>query len=313
MKKEALKIVAVVGIVAFVTFPTWTGAPTRERVLSVVSDLRPSAAVIFGGDIMLDRTVRAAIDARGGDFVFSCVRDVLRDADLVVANLEGPITGYPSVSLGSTIGSPENFTFTFPQETSDILQRANIRMVSLGNNHILNFGLDGVRQTTKELSAADVRYFGDPTNQNTARERVRGVALAFINYNEFAPNGWRTSASTTLEQIAAARRDGYIPVVYAHWGDEYESAPLRAKELARAFVDAGAEIVIGSHPHIVQEHEVYKEKYIYYSLGNFVFDQYWSESVRRGLLLKAVFSAKGVERLEEIPIDNQNGPRPCAV
>ena len=78
-------------------------------------------------------------------------------------------------------------------------------------------------------------------------------------------------------------------------------------------MDAGAGIVIGSHPHVVQEHEVYKGKHIYYSLGNFFFDQYRDESVRHGLLLRVVFNANGVGRLEEIPIDNQTDRRTCVL
>lgn len=317
MKKRTTQYIgtfAACAIVAFITFPVWAEAPIGERIRAVTETvLRHEASVIFGGDVMLDRTIRSAIERNGGNFVFSCLNTLLHEADLAVVNLEGPITENPSISLGSVVGSPENFTFTFPLETPHILKGANIWMVNIGNNHILNFGWDGVRRTTKELRDAGMHYFGDPTDQNVSYERIHGVPIAFINYNEFAPQGWRESVSTTIEQVIAARRDQYVPVVYAHWGDEYEPAPERIKEWARAFIDAGAEIVIGAHPHVVQEHEVYKGKYIYYSLGNLVFDQYWNENVRRGLLLHITFTQDGVERLEEIPIDNQNGPRPCAV
>jgi len=263
--------------------------------------------------MLFDRTVRSTMEREGDDYIFSCIGGVLKDADLVVANLEGPITAFPSVSLGSEIGSPDNYTFTFPVSTGRLLMRHKIRLVNLGNNHILNFGLEGARATTQFLLGAGVDYFGDPMEQRVAEETVNGVKLAFINYNEFAPGGWRNSASTTLEQIRSARQENLVPVVYTHWGDEYVAAPERVKELAHSFIDAGAAIVIGSHPHVVQENETYKGKYIYYSLGNFIFDQYWNESVRRGLLLHITFTQAGVERLEEIPIDNQSGPRPCAV
>ncbi|RJR14110.1 CapA family protein [Candidatus Parcubacteria bacterium] len=317
MKKRTRQYIGTsvaIAVVGFTTFPVWAQAPIGEHVRAVADAVfEQEVQILFGGDVMLDRTIRSAIQRYGENFVFSCVNDLLHEADFAVVNLEGPITGNPSMSLGSVIGSPENFTFTFPLETPNILKQANIWMVNLGNNHILNFGWDGVRETTQYLKNADVHYFGDPTDQNVAHERVRGVPIAFISYNEFAPYGWRESISKTVEQITTARRDQYVPVVYAHWGDEYEPAPERVKELARSFVDAGAEIVIGAHPHVVQEHEVYKDKYIYYSLGNFVFDQYWNEHVRRGLLLRVTFTQAGVTHLEEIPIDNQSGPRPCAV
>ena len=312
--RGVFRIVATLGMLAFVAFPTLTNAPTQNRALLSILELQPSATVIFGGDMLFDRTIRQVMEREGEDFIFSCVAPVLRDADLVVANLEGTITEYPSVSLGSKIGSPENFVFTFSTSTGKLLSLYNIRLVNLGNNHILDFGWEGVSSTLENLRAAGVGYFGDPIDKKVAREEIHGISLAFIGYNEFAPGGWRDSVSTTLDQLYTARLEGFVPIVYTHWGDEYvKSASPRVRELAHAFVDAGAGIVIGSHPHVVQEHEVYKGKHIYYSLGNFFFDQYRDESVRHGLLLRVVFNANGVGRLEEIPIDNQTDRRTCVL
>lgn len=300
-------------IVAFIAFPTWIGAPTRERVLAFIPTLRSEAIVLFGGDMMFDRTVRSRMARDGDDYVFSCIAERMRSVDVVVANLEGPVTEQSSRSLGSVIGSPENFVFTFPTSTPSLLARHNVWLVNLGNNHMLDFGWEGEAYTRAALRAARIEHFGSPGGSQEYRTTLRGVPLAFINYNEFAPEGWRANAGKAEELIQRARHDKYLPVVYTHWGDEYEPASSRVKTLARSFIDKGAEIVIGSHPHIVQEREVYKGKHIYYSLGNLVFDQYWDENVRRGLLLQVIFTQAGVERLEEIPIDNQSGPRPCAV
>ncbi len=267
------------------------------------------ASVIFGGDMMFDRTIRTTIEKEGGDFIFSCIDSTLQSADLVVANLEGPITGNVSQSVGTTIGSRKNFVFTFPLGAAALLSAHHIGMVNLGNNHIMNFGSAGVRSTIAALDAARVAHFGSPTKREVAEIDLRGVKLAFINYNEFGG-----SASTTIEQIQIARMGGEVPIVYAHWGIEYATkSSAYSRELAHRFVDAGAAIVIGSHPHVVQEHEVYKSVPIYYSLGNFIFDQYWSDDVRHGLLLRVSFNSRGVASIEEIPVKLGRDRRTCPV
>lgn len=270
---------------------------------------KPEVTVLFGGDMMFDRTMRTTIDEKGGDFVFSCIDQTLQEADLVVANLEGPITANDSESVGSVVGAPDNFTFTFPLSTAELLYAHHIRIVNIGNNHILNFRNDGVRTTMTALAGAGVGYFGDPLSASSAAGSFNHVRLTFINYNEFVHGG---EASTTLSQIQAARASGQLPVVYTHWGIEYATtSPERIQALAHKFVDAGAALVIGSHPHVVEEHEVYKNVPIYYSLGNFIFDQYWNDDVRHGLLVEVTFTASGVTSTKEIPVVLGSDRRTC--
>lgn len=275
--------------------------------------IEPEVRVIFGGDMMFDRTVRREIDAKGGDFIFSCIDPVLQTVDFVVANLEGPITGNESVSINSLPGDEFNYTFTFDPSVAAMLYRHNILVVNLGNNHIYNFGSSGISSTTQALDNARVGYFGAPPSYGVAKGRYgiigRRVPLTFINYNEFGGN-----ASTTRAQIRIARVAGELPIVYTHWGVEYAttSSPYM-QDLAHGFIDAGAEIIIGSHPHVVEESEVYRGKYIYYSLGNFIFDQYWMDSVRNGLLVEVVFNASGVRAVREIPIELGRDRRTCPI
>ena len=273
------------------------------------------ATVLFAGDMMFDRTIRTAIEEKGGDYIFSCINDVLRDSDLVVANLEGPITSTSSVSVGSPVGGKNNYTFTFATSTAALLARHNIRLVNIGNNHIMNFSRWGLEETKRYLDEAGVGYFGDPGRQTIVKARFSGLSLTFINYNEFNPStGSGQAASTTIAQIRAARESGGIPVVYTHWGIEYATtSSAYSRELAHRFIDAGAEIVIGSHPHVVEEHEMYRGKNIYYSLGNFIFDQYWNDDVRNGLLVRVEFSASGVQSVQEIPIRLEQDRRTCPV
>src|SRR3989344_4227547 len=264
-----------------------------------------SAHVLFAGDMMFDRTIRTAAEREGDDFLLSCIDQVLLapENDLVVANLEGPITGKPSVSIGSKPGEARNFVFTFPISTAQLLKDHQIDLVNLGNNHILNFGYSGVQSTVSTLVEVGVAYFGDPITDKVVYKTISGVPLAFISYNEFSDDGAKTAAAVTMIQIKSAKSVGFLPVVYTHWGLEYvRTAPQYIRDRAHAFVDAGAIAVIGSHPHVVQDSETYKGALIYYSLGNFVFDQYFQESVRNGLLIRVAFNSEGVESVEEIPV-----------
>jgi len=281
----------ITGLAAFVN-------PAIAYVAEPFSPPKQEARIIFVGDMMFDRTIRTTMQEYGGDHLFSCIDYVLLEADLVVGNLEGPISNFPSRSVGSKPRDENNFTFTFPTSTATLLYEHNIRLVNLGNNHIANFGREGMVQTKSWLTAAGVQYFGDPQSaeaERVARVQVNGVSFSFVNWSEWTSD----KTDHTVAQVRAEHEAGRMVVVYTHWGEQYVPPPERVKILARQFVDAGAEIVIGTHPHIIQEHEIYSGKHIYYSLGNFIFDQYWNEEVRTGLLLDAVFDGKGIRSVEE--------------
>lgn len=309
-------LVAVLGLFGVNALSAPVAAPVAQFLPPT-----PHVRVMFGGDMMFDRTIRTTMKEKGGDFIFSCIGPVLKNADLVVANLEGPITGHVSKSIGSTPGGEFNYTFTFPTSTAPLLAAHGVAMVNLGNNHIANFGAAGIASTTEALAASGVGYFGNPPEYATASGSFGGVRLAFINYNEFGPSTGSTgspqtgpgqAASTTIRQIREARAAGELPIVYTHWGVEYATtSSVYIRELAHQFIDAGAEIVIGSHPHVVEEREFYREKYIYYSLGNFIFDQYWSDDVRHGLLVEVEFTPAGVEWVQEIPLELGRDRRTC--
>ncbi|MBU6310871.1 CapA family protein [Patescibacteria group bacterium] len=270
----------------------------------------PVARILFGGDVMFDRYIRTMSDARGADYPLSCIRETLVPYDLVVANLEGPITSFESVSVGTSVGAPDNTRFTFPPRTATVLQSSGIDVVHLGNNHILDFGPDGLMETKNALSASGVAYFGDPDRREEERilERtVHGVPITFVSWSDWAVQ----SVEETERALRAAREANRVPIVFAHWGDEYVGAPERVRELARRFVDQGAKLVVGSHSHVEGEYEEYRGVPIYYSLGNFVFDQYFSEEVRNGILLSAEVTPEGVMRVERIPIRLERDGRTC--
>lgn len=236
---------------------------------------------------MFDRGIRYYANKNGGnEFIFNKISPLLKSSDLVVVNLEGPITDNKSVSAGTVAGSKDNYYFTFDPSVAKTLYKENIKLVDLGNNHILNFGRNGLAKTKKYLDAAKVGYFGAPDYPKSTPEEINGVKITFVSYNEFSAVPEEVKA--TVEEIQNAKKYSDVIIVYCHWGVEYSAVPTYAmKSLAHQFIDAGADLVVGSHPHVIEgpegTPETYKDKRIYYSLGNFIFDQYFSEDVRNGL------------------------------
>jgi poly-gamma-glutamate synthesis protein (capsule biosynthesis protein) len=277
-------------------------------VLQPAASATATTTILFTGDILLDRAIRIFADAYGPDYVFSCIADELKKPAMVVSNLEGPITASSSVSVHVLPDEPDNTRFTFPLYAPELLKRYNIGIVNLGNNHLMDFGALGVASTQQALDAGKVEHFGDPDERGVPRPlltRINGQYIAFVNYNE-----WFGTRDDAIDQIK--KYAGLVPVVvYTHWGDEYQSPPERVKKLAHQFVDAGASIVIGSHPHVVQTHETYKGVPIYYSLGNFIFDQYWDPSVETGLALEVDFGDNKVLGVREHAVDIGKNGQTC--
>lgn len=241
--------------------------------------------ILFTGDLMFDRGIRYFARINGGnDFIFDKIHSFLQSNDIVISNLEGSITDNVSVSAGTTPGSTNNYFFTFDPSVAQTLYKQNIKIVDLGNNHILNFGRDGLKETKDYLDSAKVNYFGAPDYSKSVSTKIKGIKITFISYNEFSDLPEDTEEEITLKEIEKVKEYSDIIIVFCHWGVEYSLEPNAGqKDLAHQFINKGADLVIGSHPHVVQPSENYNGKTIYYSLGNFIFDQYFSEDVRRGL------------------------------
>lgn len=316
------RIILFLLLAALVFLPLRWGA--NVSITPVADRAEPkTATILFAGDMMFDRHIRRVAEVATGDFIFSCIAHVLLGEPFIVGNLEGPITRHASVSVGSTVGTPENTRFTFPPETALLLARHAITVVSLGNNHILDFGWSGVEETIDFLDAAGVAHFGAPNRdgeESTVHQADIGeIPFTFIAYNQFAHDGWRAEARRAEGAIRTARLLGRLPIVFAHWGDEYVEANDHQKEMAQLFVSSGAAAVIGAHPHIIQERaflvaEPHHSRAVpvYYSLGNFVFDQYFSDAVREGMLVRMTFSEEGFVSAEEILTQLTRDGRTCS-
>lgn len=273
-----------------------------EMSVQSIPESRKRVVLLFGGDVQLDRYIRSVALKRGWDFLLSnSLRQELQTADLAIVNLEGPITDASSVSLSSKEGTRENYLFTFPPEGASFLRDEGLRLVNIGNNHILNFEERGVKQTKEYLTQAGVQFFGSPLagDDRVLIQDFGDTKVAFINYNEFIFQG----KEKTFADIASVRDKADFVVLYTHWGKEYVPALDSVKTMAHEFVDAGVDLIIGSHPHVVQAKEEYHGKMIYYSLGNFIFDQYFSSETMNGLLVRVVLDPEtSLIQSEGIPI-----------
>jgi poly-gamma-glutamate synthesis protein (capsule biosynthesis protein) len=283
------------------------GSDTPHNLTSYLTAyyLKEEAApitLLFLGDLMFDRGIRKIAAARGNDYIFKKMRGYLWKNDLVIANLEGPITAQPSVSVSSRRGEKNHCVFTFPASLPETLKKHNITLVNLGNNHLRDFGREGLEQTRKYLSAAKISYFGHPEGEEHrwVIKNIAGVRIGLVNYNQFNQRG----VEDTLEDMAQVRKRADLVIIYAHWGSDADRHPGdRTRRLAQKFIDHGADLIIGSHPHMVQEKEEYRGKMVYYSLGNFVFDQYLKNDTCQGLGVRVRINPAPLQvELTEVPL-----------
>ena len=241
-------------------------------------DTPPSARLLLAGDVMLDRDIYATAKKSGNyAYPFELIDPLLDEFDAVIANLEGPITEFAPVA---TPGGVLQFTFS-RNFVPEIAKRFSA--MSLANNHMLDFGQAGLAQTRETLNEAGVLAFGGPQGtsaEHTATVVRNDITIGLVGYHAVR----ELDTESAVAAIQTIRPHVDFVIVYPHWGIEYErSASAAQKKEAHAFVDAGADLIIGSHPHVVQPVEIYNNKVIFYSLGNFVFDQYWSEETMRSL------------------------------
>ncbi|MFA6376249.1 MAG: CapA family protein [Candidatus Paceibacterota bacterium] len=247
-----------------------------------------SVKILAFGDLLLDRYIKREIDRKGTDYTFKNIKDFLAGNDLALANLEGSFTDFKPRPL-----NPNNTSFTFDPALVKVLKESGFNLVNLANNHVYDFGKDGFAQSKVYLEKSGIGHFGDFYNEeDVVIKEIRGVKIAFVGYNEFGD----PTVSGTLTKIKEAKKQADFTVVYAHWGVEYQTNFwIGSQEKGRQFVDAGADVVLGSHPHVVQPIEIYKGKVIFYSLGNFVFDQISSAEVRHGLAVRLILKKNDVE------------------
>jgi len=281
--------------------------------------LGPAVKLAFVGDVMLADGPGRLI-AQGRD-PFAHVAQRLRQADVRIANLECVVA-----TRGRALDKP--WTFRAHPRVLPVLQR-HVDVVSLANNHSGDFGREAFTEMLGLLERAGLPQVGGGRNLRAAhRPHVierHGVRIALLGFNEFFPRHFEAGTDhagvawsedeQVLEGIRRARDELGVDVVipFMHWGTEGEErANDRQRELARRMIDAGADAVVGAHPHVVQDTEVHRGKPIIYSLGNFVFDGFDSLATRTGWMLFMTVGREGVRQwhVEAVRTDVDGSPHP---
>jgi poly-gamma-glutamate synthesis protein (capsule biosynthesis protein) len=227
----------------------------------------------------------------------------------VIGNLEGTVTNFESVSRDASYQAPESFRFTFDIKGVQALKDIGLSIVSLANNHIRDFGDEGIRQTIENTNKLGLHTFGDLRKNISQRfliQKIGDTTFAFIPYNQFFG-----TKEQTFEDLKNTQSISDIQIIFAHWGDEYVAVRADIRSLAKSFVDNGADLIIGAHPHIIQEYEIYEGVPIYYSLGNFIFDQYFQEDVQKGMGVNVLFENKKISTTTEIYFKNTRHKGTC--
>ena len=291
--------------------------------------------LVAGGDILLDRGVAQTVkvNKKGVDFPFDggladitsryccssfgwelprvkrvgdggAMRALISGADLAIANFENPAPDRFRYHTSGTV-------FSADPALIEGLANAGIDWVSLANNHIGDAGRAGIVQTIDNLAEYGIASGGAGRNARAARRptilEAGGIKIGIIGYDTIAP-GYRAgaeqpgsasmSAEIVAQDVRKARAAGAaLVIVFPHWGTEYDPTPFAGQQaLAHAAIDGGADIVIGNHAHWAGAMEVYEGKPIWYALGNFIFDQTWSEPTMEGMTLELTF--RGAELVQ---------------
>lgn len=266
--------------------------------------------MLFVGDVMLSRGVGAKMGAEGDwTYPFHKVAETLRGADLTFGNLECPV---------SDVGRDRHHLYSFRADPRALegLTFAGFDVMSVANNHMYDWGPEALLDTLRRLREAGIQPVGAGTNDQEAHYPLvvdlEGVRLAFLAYVNVEPRAAIAAADKSgvawlhpervLADIRFARPLADLVIVCLHWGIEYAPRPQPGQvELAHQMIDAGADLIVGGHPHVVQPLEQYYDRWIAYSLGNFVFDQR-APATHRAIMLKVTISDREITDVGPVPI-----------
>jgi len=255
--------------------------------------------ILFVGDVMMARKVENKIRENNKNFLYPFVNFLkyFKSFDYIVANLEGPIS-----EKGVRVGS--KYSFRMNPEVTIALSRANINILNLANNHIFDYGKVAFEETLKNLDKNKIKYFGNSYEPLIIEEN--GTKIGFLGFSDFFKHleakegkiGIAVINENISEIIKKVKKKVDILIVSFHWGEEYKKfANEKQRKLAKTVIDAGADLIIGHHPHVIQNIEKYKNKFIFYSLGNFVFDQDFSKETMIGGGVEVYVKDKKIENI----------------
>ena len=318
-----IKVVTVLFLIAGITGivsageqidTTFSVHPVKSiRLNQNFADVRPFISVAATGDVMLSGGVEYFLKKRGVDYPFKNVNKILTSADIATCNLEAPFT-----INGAKF--KKKFNFKIDPRYAVSIKNAGFDIVNLANNHILDYGKEGLVSTLAVLDSLRIEHTGAGLNREKAERpaviKVNNKTVGFLSYSLTYPSEfWAEqkkcgtaypSFNRVKKSIQSLKKECDFVIVQYHWGGELQTNPKSyQKWYAHASIDAGADAVIGHHPHVLQGIEIYKGRLIAYSLGNFVFGSY-SRKVKESVILKIWFDKKGTLLSEVVPISVNN-------
>ncbi|MDD5692860.1 MAG: CapA family protein [Patescibacteria group bacterium] len=282
------------------------------------------------GDVILGRHVAYKMRTYN-DYTHPWLKmaDLLKKGDITFADLETP--------LSDRVSPPdEGMSFIAPQKSIAGLKMAGVDIVALANNHSTNYGVNVFNDTLELLKKEGISYVGGGINSEEAYRSLfierNGLKWGFVDFNsiigainatddsagvaKFAIKPWaeiddQTDIARIKTMIKETKKQADIVVAEFHWGVEYQADPIQSQvNVAHAAMESGADLIVGTHPHVVQGAESYQGKPILYSLGNFIFDQEWSMETKQGVVAEAYFYSKKLVDIRLIPyqIEDYNQP-----
>lgn len=259
------------------------------------------------GDIMLSRGVNKKIEQYNNcNWPFEKIQDVLKQSDITIANLESPFT----IEKDYTVPKG-TMVFKANPCVAKYIKQANIGLVSVANNHFCDKGKKGVADTFKVLNDNEILFVGGNIDSSKVYDskviKLKNTNVAFLAFTYGNNTHCQYNATMDIKkatnEIKKIRNNTDIIIVTIHAGTEYTYKPNKEQiDFSRALINAGADIVIGHHPHWVQQVEIYKNKPILYSLGNFIFDQMWSKATTQGAIADIHIKDKKISFIKIIPI-----------
>lgn len=274
--------------------------------------LRDRTTLYAVGDIMMGdhplcigHGVRSKINKNGSLYLFSNITPILREADLVFGNLEAVISD-------TNLNSSELYSAQLraPREAINGLKYSGINLLSLANNHALEHGHEALIETAKILIDLGIKVVGIEIKESDRRAPCivtsNGIRIAFLAYCLVRDKTSYLSIndiSEIISDINETKAMVDVVVVSLHWGDEYIQIPSPTQViLGHKIIDAGADLILGQHPHVIKGIEPYKHGLIAYSLGNFIFDSSHLEKTRSSFILQCIFSKKGLVKYKLVPL-----------
>lgn len=292
--------IQIITIIIFAAFAS-SSLSARELVINVV------------GDIMLAGSGVATFEKLGYDYPFVSTREELKKGDITVGNLEAPI------AVSGKVHTVKRYLYMSTPQTAQALKNAGFSVVTIANNHIMDFGPAALAETLQNLGKYGIACTGGGANLAAARKpaiiTVGKLKVAFLAYSFTYPDIFYATAKRPgaapgfsryiTEDIIMAKKTADYVVVSFHWGEE-NAVALKPYQIAAAHdaIDAGADLIFGHHPHVLQGIERYKKGLILYSLGNFAFGTK-SNAAKRSVIAR-VFLENGIKRVEVIPLNVMN-------